>query len=167
MTEMSRLQPEPGWGRSTGHVRVGRLSHSEADRALDRLEIAERVYRYGWGYDERDRELLGDCFTDDAIWEGNIMGQISVGPFTGRQSIVDWLATFWDEQQDQRRHIFTNLVVQALTEDTATAYAYLLLTAATQGTVTPVTTGPYRFELSRQDDCWRLTRLIAGFDVPF
>ena len=33
MSEMSRLQPEPGWGRSTGHVRVGRLSHSEADRA--------------------------------------------------------------------------------------------------------------------------------------
>jgi hypothetical protein len=167
MSESSHLQPEPGWGRTTGHVRVGRLSHSEAGRALDRLEIAERVSRYGWGYDERDRELLGDCFTDGAVWEGSIMGQHAVGPFTGREQIVDWLATFWDEQHDQRRHILTNLVVQDLTEEAATAHAYLLLTAATDGQVTPVTTGPYRFELSRQDDCWRIARLVAGFDVPF
>jgi SnoaL-like domain len=167
MSETGQLQPQPGWGRTTGHVRVGRLSHSEAGRALDRLEIAERVYRYGWGYDERDRELLGDCFTHDAVWEASIMGQVSVGPFAGREKIVEWLATFWDEQQDQRRHIFTNLVVQDMTEDTATAHAYLLLTATTETTTTPVTTGPYRFELSRQDDSWRILRLVAGFDAPF
>jgi ketosteroid isomerase-like protein len=167
MSELTRLQPEPGWGRTTRHTRVGRLSHGEARDALDRLEIAERVYRYGWGFDERDRELLGDCFTDDAVWEGNIMGQISVGPFEGRAKIVEWLATFWDEQDDQRRHIFTNLIVQDLTKDTATAHAYLLLTATSEATTRPVTNGPYRFELVRHDDSWRLARLVAGFDAPF
>jgi ketosteroid isomerase-like protein len=167
MSEMRQLQPEPGWGRTTGHTRIGRLSHSEAGRALDRLEIAERVYRYGWGFDERDPELLGDCFTDDAVWEGSIMGQVSVGPFAGREKIVEWLATFWDEQHDQRRHIFTNLVIQDLTEDTAVAHAYLLLTATSEAKTAPVTNGPYRFELLRQDDSWRLVRLVAGFDAPF
>lgn len=167
MSEAGQLQPEPGWGRTTGQVRVGRLSHGDAGGALDRLEIAERIYRYGWGYDERDRELLGDCFTDDGVWEGSIMGQQPLGPFTGRDEIVAWLTTFWDEQTDQRRHRFSNLIVQDLTETSATAHAYLLLTAATNGTVTPVTTGPYRFELARQDDSWRIARLIANFDVPF
>jgi ketosteroid isomerase-like protein len=167
MSDTDQLRPEPGWGRTTGHVRVGRLSHGDASRALDRLAIAERVYRYGWGFDERDRDLLGDCFTDDAVWEGSIMGQVSVGPFEGREHIVEWLATFWDQQRDQRRHIFTNLIVQDLTEDTATAHAYLLLTATAEATLMPQTNGPYRFELAREDDSWRIVRLAAGFDAPF
>jgi SnoaL-like domain len=167
MSETGQLQPEPGWGRTSGQTRVGRLSHGDAGGVLDRLEIAERVYRYGWGYDERDRELLGDCFTDDGIWEGSIMGQHPLGPFTGRDEIVAWLLTFLDEQTDQRRHRFTNLIVQDLTDTTVTAHAYLLLTAATNGKVTPITTGPYRFELTREDDSWRIARLVANFDVPF
>lgn len=167
MSGTTDLQPEPGWGRTTQHTRVGRLSHSEVGRALDRIEIAERIYRYGWGYDEKDPELLGDCFTEDAVWEGNIMGQNPVGPFEGREKIVEWLGAFWDEQDDQRRHIFTNVIVQDLTDDTATAHAYLMLTGAGDAKMAPITTGPYRLELVRQEDSWRLQRLVAGFDAPF
>jgi hypothetical protein len=164
---MAQLQPEPGWGRTTGQTRVGRLSHGEPDSAMERLMIAERIYRYGWGYDERDQALLGDCFADDGIWEGSIMGQQPLGPFTGRDEIVAWLMTFWNEQTDQRRHRFTNVIIQDLTQVSATAHAYLMLTAATNGIVTPVTTGPYRFELTRRADSWRFARLVANFDVPF
>jgi hypothetical protein len=111
--------------------------------------------------------LLGDCFTEGAIWEGSVMGQHPVGPYAGRERIVEWLAEVWGEQRDQRRHIFTNLVTEVLTDESATAHAYLLLTAAGDATLTPVTTGPYRFELSRGVDSWRITRLVGGFDAPF
>ena len=164
---MTALQPEPGWGRATRHVRVGRLAFGDPDRAVDRLDVVERVYRYGWAYDERDRDLLGDCFTDGAVWEGSIMGQQPVGPFTGRADIVAWLATFWDEQRDQRRHIFTNTIVTELGQDTATVHAYLMLTATSDKTLAPQTTGPSRFGLAREDDSWRISRLSAGFDAPF
>ena len=107
---MTELQPEPGWGRTTGQTQVGRLSHGEVDRVLDRLDIAERIHRYGWGYDERDQALLGDCFTADGVWEGSIMGTQPLGPFTGREEIVAWLMTFWDQQTDQRRHRFSNVI---------------------------------------------------------
>jgi ketosteroid isomerase-like protein len=157
MSETTTLQPEPGWGSATRHARIGRLSHGEVGRAIDRIEIAERVYRYGWAYDERDRELLGDCFTEDAVWEGSVMGQHPVGPYVGRERIVEWLAEVWGEQRDQRRHIFTNLVTEDLTDDTA----------AGDATLTTVTTGPYRFELSRGPDSWRIARLVGGFDTPF
>ena len=30
--------------------------------------IAERIARYGWSYDERDRDGLADCFTSDGVW---------------------------------------------------------------------------------------------------
>jgi hypothetical protein len=132
----------------------------------DRAEIVERIYRYGWGYDERDRELLSDCFIEEAVWEGNLMGTTPMGPFNGRDAIVAFLMEFWEVQVDQRRHIFTNVILQDLTATEATAHGYLLLTAAGDETMTPVTTGPYRFELVRQDDSWRIRRLVAGFDAP-
>jgi hypothetical protein len=136
-------------------------------RAADRVMIAERVHRYGWGYDERDRELLADCFTEDGVWEGSVMGGEAVGPFTGRDAVVEFLVGFWAIQTDQRRHIFTNVVVDELGPSEAVAHAYLLLTASTGGAMQPVTNGPYRLHLRKESGNWRIARLVAGFDAPF
>jgi ketosteroid isomerase-like protein len=143
------------------------MDHGSFELALDRILVAERIYRYGWAYDEKDPGLLADCFTEDGVWEGSIMGQVDVGPFEGRAAIAEWLGAFWDEQDDQRRHIFTNVIVQDLTADTAVAHAYLLLTGASDASMATITNGPYRFELVKEEDSWRLKRLVAGFDAPF
>ena len=95
------------------------------------------------------------------------MGEISVGPFEGRAAIVQWLADFWPRQFDQRRHLFTNVVIDDLTASTATAHAYLLLIRSENATMTPVTAGPYRLLMAKETGVWRIARLIGGFDVPF
>ena len=160
--------PVPGWARSCGHVRLQPPLAAEPGPATDRILVAERVARYGWAYDERDRDALAGCFMPDGVWEGRIMGRDEVGPVTGREAIAGFLAGFWQAQSDQRRHLFTNLVVDELAPPRATAHAYLQLTAARGGVMTPVTTGPYRFELVRDTDgVWRIARLAAGFDAPF
>lgn len=164
---MSASEPVPGWGRSTGHISVGALEPVDTDSVGHRLAMAERVHLYGWGYDERNRELLADCFTEDGTWEGHIMGTDSVGPFVGREAVVEFLTAFWDEQTDQRRHVFTNVVVSDLTDRTGVAHAYLLLTASTGGEMQPVTVGPYRLEMRVDAGVWRISRLAAGFDAPF
>ena len=164
---MTALEPVPGWARNTGHTTVGALDPADAASAADRLAINERVHLYGWGYDERNRELLADCFTEDGTWEGHIMGADVVGPFVGRDALVEFLTGFWDEQTDQRRHIFTNVVVSDITETTGVAHAYLMLTASTNGVLQPVTNGPYRLEMRKDADIWRISRLAAGFDAPF
>ena len=164
---MSSVQPTPGWARTTGHVTVRDLGPADAAKAADRQAITERVSLYGWGYDERDRDLLAGCFTEDGTWEGHIMGTDDVGPFVGRDALVEFLASFWDEQTDQRRHIFTNVVVSDITDTTAVAHAYLLLTASTGGDMHPETVGPYRFEMRKDEGIWRMSRLAAGFDAPF
>ena len=168
LAAMTQLRPEPAWAAATGHARVEpQGADDDPGRAADRVMIAERINRYGWGYDERNRDLLGDCFTADGIWEGSIMGLDQVGPFEGRDAVVAFLAEFWDIQTDQRRHIFTNIVVEDLTGGTAVAHAYLLLTASAEGAMTPVTNGPYRLEMRKDQGVWRIARLCAGFDAPF
>jgi hypothetical protein len=161
--------PEAGWAARSGHVGLGRQEGApQAAAALDRLLVVERIARYGWAYDERDRDALADCFTEDGVWDGLIMGQTAVGPFRGRDAITDFLAEFWLTQTDQRRHMFTNVVVEDLSSSAARAHAYLLLTSASQGTLTPISAGPYRFDLAVDaDGVWRLQRLSAGFDAPF
>lgn len=162
------LQPAPGWARQARQIELRPMPHDpETSRAVDRALIAERIYRYGWGYDERHRELLADCFTADAVWEGDVMGHQPVGPIAGREAITDWLGEFWTAQHDQRRHIFTNVIVDQLSDTTAVAHAYLLLTASADATMTPVTAGPYRLVMRREPDSWRIERLVAGFDAPF
>ncbi len=166
---MTTQQPSPAWARNAGRVTVAaQTADTDAARTADRLMIAERIARYGWGYDERDPALLGDCFTDDGVWEGSIMGGDAVGPFSGRDAVVAFLTDFWTIQTDQRRHVFTNVVVESIAGDRATAHAYLILTAAADAAMNVVTVGPYRFELRRDSDrVWRMTRLSAGFDAPF
>jgi hypothetical protein len=164
--------PAPGWAAQTGHARVRPLvadagGDASGRAAADRVLIAECINRYGWGYDERDEALLAAGFTADAVWEGSVMGGDTVGPFEGRDAVVAFLEEFWEVQTDQRRHIFTNIVVDDLTATTAVAHAYLLLTASTGGTMTPVTNGPYRLTMRKEDGVWRIARLTAGFDAPF
>jgi hypothetical protein len=164
-----QLRPAPAWARDTGHTNLAAaVSAADPGSAVDRLLIAERIARYGWSYDERDRDGLGECFTADGVWEGQIMGTQAVGPFTGRAAIVEFLTGFWDEQADQRRHVFTNVVVDRLDGDHASAQAYLQLLASADARTGTETAGPYRFDVVRDSDgVWRLARLAAGFDSPF
>ncbi|MHB1953599.1 MAG: nuclear transport factor 2 family protein [Sulfobacillus sp.] len=167
MSEQSKLHPAPAWSRMASRLTLKPLAGAaHGGEALDRQLIAERIYRYGWAYDERDRSLFADCFTDDVIWEGNVMGLEPVGPFRGREAVVDWNCQFWPNQDDQRRHLFTNVTIDDLTAETATADAYLLLTSAMNSSIKPVTTGPYRLELLKEDT-WKIHHLWSSFDAPF
>jgi hypothetical protein len=170
MSDAESLKPAPAWARDTGHTAVRPLAAgTDAGSAIDRLLVAERVARYGWAFDERDRDGLADCFIADGVWEGEIMGGEHVGPFEGREAIVSFLTGFWSEQDDQRRHVFTNVIVDEQGSDTATAHAYLVLLGSSDASMTPLTAGPYRLELVRDpaDGVWRLARLLAGFDAPY
>ncbi len=159
--------PAPGWASAAGRVQLSGGRGQDASGVGDRLLCAERVARYGWAYDERDRDALAACFTADAVWEGSLLGTTSVGPITGGGAIADWLAAFWPDQQDQRRHVLSNVVVD-LAESAATAHAYLVLLSSQDGMTSVVSAGPYRFHLERQDDgAWLLAHLAAGFDAPF
>jgi hypothetical protein len=170
MSEAEPLRPAPAWASEAGIVAMRpAVGAAAVGAAGDRLLIAERIARYGWAFDERDRAGVADCFTADGVWEGQVMGIEPIGPFEGRTAVVEFLTSFWDEQDDQRRHIFANVVVDELLADSATAHAYVILLRSSDATMTPLTSGPFRLELARDagEGVWRIARLLAGFDTTF
>jgi SnoaL-like protein len=160
--------PLPGWGLRSGALELRRLAPAvAADDALHRMLVVDRINRYGWAFDERDREALAGCFTADAIWEGNVLGETPVPPIHGREHIVGWLAGFWDRQVDQRRHMMLNVTVDLIDATRADALASLLLLSAYEESVTVALTSFYRLRLEQVDGDWLIAQLFEGFDAAF
>lgn len=161
-------RPLPGWGHSSGMLQLGGpVAASNAHALADRLLCMERIARYCWAYDERQRDALADCFTDEAIWEGNVLGETPIGPFKGCDRIAEWLTGFWPHQHDQRRHMLLNTIVESQSADSAVTLSYLLLMSSNGKEVGLETTGFYRVCYRRTESVWRIERLTAGFDAPF
>lgn len=158
----------PAWAHAAGLLDLGAGTRPDGpNAALDRSLICERAARYCWAYDERRAELLADCFTEDAVWEGNVLGKVPIGPFRGRGPIIAWLTEFWPHQHDQRRHMILNTIVETQTDSTATTLSYLLLMASTGKVASIESMGFYRNDYRCEGGVWRIARLSAGFDKPF
>ncbi|MGD9664833.1 MAG: nuclear transport factor 2 family protein [Novosphingobium sp.] len=158
----------PAWAHTAGVLNLtDAKAPASSDEVAARLLITERIARYCWAYDERRADLLGDCFTQDATWEGTVLGQIPIGPFTGRDTIMRWLSEFWPHQKDQRRHMILNTIVQEQDAHSATTLSYLLLMASTGEAMSMESMGFYRVNYRIEDGQWRIAHLFAGFDKPF
>lgn len=158
----------PAWAHAAGILDLGPAVRTEgSDAGMDRALICERIARYCWSYDERRLDLLAGCFTEDAVWEGNVLGRVAIGPFEGRTRIRDWLSEFWPHQHDQRRHMLLNTIVEDQTGDTATTLSYLLLMASTGAVASIESMGFYKVAYRREGGHWFISRLTAGFDKPF
>lgn len=158
----------PAWAHRNGLLSLGLpCAPTDARAIADRLLCCECIARYCWGYDERRPDALAACFTENAVWEGNVLGRIPIGPFEGRERIMKWLTNFWPYQHDQRRHMLMNTVVEEQAQDTAVTLSYLQLLGSNGKMVALETTGFYRVRYHRTGPGWQIAHLYAGFDAPF
>lgn len=137
------------------------------DDTAARLQITETLNRYAWSYDTRDLDLMAECFTADGVFDITLEGTDGWGPYRGRQTIVDWLASIMATQNDQRRHCLTNLVFRELGADSARVDSYLVLTAVEAGALRVVCTGTYHDTLVVDDGAWRIAYKTLKLDNDF
>ncbi len=156
----------PAWARTGGFFSFGSNRAELAGSAADREQLVEVLGRYAMAYDERDLGVLRSVFTDGAVWQGIIQGE-SLPAVEGGQVIVDWLAEIMESQQDQRRHIVINPVIESVEGDTAKVLSYVLVTSATEQGVSIATSGFYDLDFVREGGVWLIDRFVAGFDVSF
>ncbi|MCU1526628.1 MAG: hypothetical protein JWP75_391 [Frondihabitans sp.] len=158
----------PAWAHASGVLHLQPLDGADEQTARARTAIADRMSRYAWAFDERRPDLLADCFTADATWQANIRNETIVGPFTGRDAVVEYMSGFWPRQHDQRRHMIMNPMVTNQSDDAATIHTYHLLVSSSTDAIVPVTCGFYEVRMARESDgIWRIASLIAGYDLPF
>ena len=143
------------------------MKSESTQSTADRLAIIEALSSYAWGYDSRDLGMLGDSFSKDASFTIHLAGSDGWGPYTGRNAIVDWLASVMKTQTDQRRHCLSNLRFEGLTDSRAVVVSFLTLTAAEHGKARLVTTGWYRDELIKEDGAWRVCKKDLHLDAAF
>lgn len=164
----SGVFPTPAWGTLSGALALQPASGNvSTDFSLDRILILDRVFRYAWAFDERRLDALQNCFTENAVWEGNTQGRNPVSPIHGREAICRWLATFWERQSDQRRHMMFDVVVNSQTPESAQVLVSLALTSASAGKLSIVLTSFYRLEVVKVEQRWRIAHLFEGFDIEF
>jgi ketosteroid isomerase-like protein len=134
----------------------------------DRDAISELMSQYAWAMDAHELSLLEEVFTEDASFIVHIAGADSVGPFTPRTEVVNFIASTTEAQRDQRRHVVTNQRYEREGEDDAVVTTTLTLNVIADGKLTVQATGVYRAEVVKESDgAWRMQALSISLDVPF
>ena len=134
--------------------------------AEDRLAISEILNRMGYYYDEGHLDELGACFTDDAIMSMQIAGGDMVGPFEGRDNIMELYRGAKSTQTDVRRHDITNIMFDA-SGDTLAVTSYLTLFATENAETKLLTTGVYRDQVAQVNGEWKIVRRHIDLDSAY
>jgi GTP cyclohydrolase III len=128
----------------------------------DYATVADLFARYAAAMDDNDFDVLRDVFTERSSFTVDITGGPTVGPFTSRDATVEFIQSTTEGQQDQRRHVITNVRTEG-----DTAYAILSLFVTANGELSVQTTGVYKCELGDEAGKTRFASLYLTLDRPY
>lgn len=134
--------------------------------AEDRLAISEVLNRMAYYYDEGHLDDLAACFADDAVMSMQIAGGDMVGPFEGRDNIMELYRGAKSTQTDVRRHDITNIMFDD-SGDTLAVTSYLTLFATENAETRLLTTGVYRDQVAQVNGDWKIVRRHIDLDSAY
>lgn len=156
--------PRQAWATKDKAVNIGPNAPPVCD-ALDMLMIQQCFARYGMGHDEGLGDVLATLFTPDAVVE---VADGHGAPFQvvrGREAVVANFANSFRQQGDQRRHCFTNIIVEEASANKARVLAYALVSVAARGSLILGAAVIYTADLRKEGGIWRFSRLFIGMDA--
>ena len=134
--------------------------------AQDRCNISELLNRMAYYYDENHLDDLAACFATDALMSMLIDGGDIVGPFKGRDSIMELYRGAKSSQTDVRRHNITNIMFDA-SGDALAVTSYLTLFATENAETKLLTSGVYRDQVGQIDGEWKIARRHIDLDSAY
>ena len=132
----------------------------------DHEAVYQLYARYAAGMDNREFALTRETFASNARFSLNIKGTEAMPPIDGKQAIGDFIETTTREQNDQRRHVISN-VRTSQEGGTEVAHAYLSLFVTTDDGLTVQCTGQYRSEIVEEDGELRFGHMQLDLDGQF
>ena len=117
-------------------------------------------------YDENHLDDLAASFAPDAVMSMQIAGGEMVGPFKGRDSIMELYRGAKASQTDVRRHDITNIMFDT-SGDALAVTSYLTLFATENAETKLLTTGVYRDQVGRIDGEWKISKRHIDLDSAY
>lgn len=163
-----KVRPQQAWAHKESKVDLRALGPADWSPAAvaARAQIADAFYRFGMAWDEVRVDVLLSCFTHDVVFESSEGNATPFMSLKSQDEMREDITSKMDGQGDQRRHIFSNIMVEELdlVNGTATALAQCAVTAV--GTKLQLAASViYTSNLRREaDGCWRFTYFFVGMD---
>ena len=136
-------------------------------KTKDKLAVHELLSRAAYYFDAQDEDGLAACFVDDCPMRVNIGKDQALGPFEGRDAIMDLMRASWDAANDVRRHVICNIFFESTNAKEATVVSTLVVSALDADEITLVTTGVYRDRVKKVDGDWKIAARQADLDKSF
>jgi len=133
----------------------------------DRGAIENVLGSWALGYDQRNPDRMARCFTEDATMTLDIGGAETMGPYVGHAEVMKHFTDHHDIQTDQRRHVISNVVIDAETDTQATVFSNLTLIVVEHGTAEVRATGIYRDQFVFTGDCWKIRERLLTLDIHY
>jgi ketosteroid isomerase-like protein len=134
--------------------------------ADDKIAIAELLARASYAYDQRDLELLESGFCEDAVVSLCIAGGDLVGPFEGRDNVMQLYLDAMASQNDVRRHVVSNSFF-SVSDDVVEVTSNLTLFATEEGKTKLLSAGLYRDTVRQVDNQWRIATRHVDLDSAY
>ena len=131
-----------------------------------KLAIHELLGRAAYAYDERDMQMLENGFADNAGMSMRIAGGEIIGPFNGRDAIMELMRSSMAQQADVRRHVVSNIFFEENGENPV-AISNLTVVSTLDGKAEMLATGVYRDELIEQGGAWRILKRHLELDSSY
>lgn len=130
------------------------------------LAIQQVAFAYAAANDDRDIAAIDACFTSDGSFGLQVAGHDPVGPFDPSTSPTrsDFFAADLGSQDDQRRHVVTNMRFVEVAPDRVTTLSYFTLQVTAAGATRTLTTGVYRDTFERVGGEWLIAAKWLDLD---
>lgn len=135
--------------------------------ANEKLDIHELLARAVFGLDQRDPAMIEACFTEDARFILEIKDAETIPPFEGREAIIKLMVDSMNAHREDRRHLVSNIFVEAESAGEARVVSTLTAFQAEHGKIGVMTSGVYRDDLRKIAGEWRIALRHLALDVPF
>ena len=136
-------------------------------KSSDKLAIHELLSRAAYAFDERQLDVLEQCYTIDASMLIDITGVGEAGPFEGREAIMHLISDTLAAQTDVRRHVISNFFFESEKKKAARVVSSLVVFAVENGEINVIISGVYRDDVVRKDGAWRIKHRRLDLDLPF
>jgi SnoaL-like domain len=129
-------------------------------------DITELLNHAGVAYDVADVDYLAAIFAENGTFRMVIAGGDEIR-FEGRETVRNLYADSLASQNDQRRHVVTNIYFNECSDSRAVVVSYLVLIAVAEGKLNVLSSGMYTDTLVNDGSGWLIQDRHLALDLPY